>query len=353
MRHPIIEEDLARILEHPVPWDSFRNMRVLISGAYGFVVAYLVEALLYANEKLKLNAHIVGMVRNPEKARKRFAAYQGREDLEFIFQDVCAPIAADLRTDFVIHGASWASPKFYGSQPVGSLLPNVLGTYQLLELARCQRIRGFLFFSSAEIYGRVEPSAIPTPETYEGRVQPTEVRSCYAESKRMGETMCVAWHKQHGIPATMARIFHTYGPGMALDDGRVFADFTRDILERRNIRMMSDGSHRRTFCYLSDAAAALLLIMLKGQPGVAYNMGNDDAEVSIAELAEIMVNLFPDRGLRVERVGESHPDGYLRTTVDRACPDTTRLRALGWTPYVGVKEGFRRTVLSYELSQVS
>lgn len=348
MRHPIIEEDLVRILGQPVPWESFRNSRVLISGAYGFVVAYLVEALLYVNEALDLGITVVGLVRNPEKAKRRFAAYEGRRDLEFLFQDVCAPISEEVRADFVIHGASWASPKFYGSQPVGSLLPNVLGTYQLLELARREQARGFLFFSSAEIYGRVEPSAIPTPETYEGKVQPTEVRSCYAESKRMGETMCVAWHKQYGVPTTIARIFHTYGPGMALDDGRVFADFTRDILERRNIRMMSDGSHRRSFCYLADATVALLTIMLKGEGGVAYNMGNADAEVSIRELAEIMVNLFPERNLRVERIGDAHPQGYLRTTVDRACPDTSKLQALGWKPQIGVNEGFRRTVLSYE-----
>ncbi len=348
MRHPVIEEDLARVLAHPVPWERLRDARVLVSGAYGFVVAYLVEAILYANETLKLGARVTGLVRNPDKAWRRFGAYRGRPDLHFIFQDVCAPLAEPVPADFIVHGASWASPKFYGAQPVGSLLPNVLGTYHLLELARRNAARGFLFFSSAEIYGRVEPSVIPTPETYEGRVQPTEVRSCYAESKRMGETMCVAWHKEHGVPATLARIFHTYGPGMALDDGRVFADFTRDILERRNIRMMSDGAHRRTFCYLSDAAAALLMILLKGDPATAYNMGNDEAEVSIAELAEIMTGLFPERGLRVERVGDAHPAGYLRTAVDRACPDTTRLRGLGWRPRVGVAEGFRRTVLSYE-----
>ncbi|HMP74709.1 MAG TPA: NAD-dependent epimerase/dehydratase family protein [Kiritimatiellia bacterium] len=347
-RHPVIEEDMGRVLASPVPWEALRDARVLVSGAYGFVVAYVVEAILYANERLGLNAKVTGLVRNPEKAWRRFPAYRGRPDLKFLFQDVCAPIPEHIAADFVIHGASWASPKYYGSQPVGSLMPNVMGTFQLLELARRCRSRGFLFFSSAEMYGKVPPDLIPTPETFAGLVQPTEVRSCYAESKRMGETMCVAWHKEHGVPSTMARIFHTYGPGMALDDGRVFADFTRDILEGRNIRMMSDGAHRRTFCYLSDASAALLMILLKGAPATAYNMGNDDAEVSIAELAEIMVGLFPERGLRVERVGDTHPTGYLRTAVDRACPDTRRLRGLGWTPHIGVAEGFRRTVLSYE-----
>lgn len=348
MRHPIIEEDLARILKSPISWDDFRGARVLISGAYGFVVAYLVESLLYANEKLNLNVRVTGVVRNEEKAWKRFHAYRGRTDLEFLVQDICDPLPDYCRADFVVHGASWASPKFYGAQPVGSLLPNVIGTRNLLELAHRSQSRGFLFLSSAEIYGLVPPEAIPTPESYPGAVHPTDLRSCYAESKRMGETMCVAWRHQYGVPTKIARIFHTYGPGMALDDGRVFADFTRNIVERKPIRMMSDGTHRRAFCYLSDATVALLLILLEGEPGTAYNVGNDEAEVSIAELAGVMVSLFPDRGLCVERVSDEHPQGYIRTSVVRACPDTTRLRRLGWRPHVGIREGFRRTVLSYE-----
>ncbi len=346
-RHPLITEDLQRVADQPVPWDRLRGATVVVSGAYGFVVAGLVEAMLHANEVFGLGVRVVGVVRNPEKAWARFAAYKGRSDLSFVFQDVNEPLSWNGPADYVIHGASWASPKYYGSQPVGSMLPNVIGTRNLLELARERGARGFLFFSSAEIYGKVEPDQVPTPETYWGRVNPLDVRSCYAESKRMGETMCVAWHAQYGVPATMARIFHTYGPGMALDDGRVFADFTRDILEGRNIRMMSDGAHRRAFCYVFDAAAAFLQILLKGRPGEAYNMGNDEAEVSIAELAEMLAGLFPERGLRVERVTESHPPGYLRTAVDRACPDTRKLRALGWAPWTGVREGFRRTLLSY------
>lgn len=348
MRHPVIEEDLAGIIRQPAPWEEFRGRRVLISGAYGFVVAYLVETLLYLNEQHNLGLHVYAMGRSREKAERRLGHYWGRPDFTFVQQDVCDPVALEGPVDFVIHGASWASPVYYGSQPVGSLLPNVLGTHRLLELAREKQARGFLFFSSAEIYGHVDPAHVPTPESYNGNVDPVKVRSCYAESKRMGETMCAAWSQQYGVPAKIARIFHTYGPGMALDDGRVFADFVRDVVERRDIRMMSDGAHRRTFCYLADAAVALFLILLKGAPAHAYNMGNDEMEVSIRELADVMVGLFPDRGLRVLRADDSHPAGYLRTTVDRACPDTQRLRGLGWRPRIGIEEGFRRTVLSYE-----
>lgn len=347
-RHPVVEEDLGWIARQPVPWQAFDGATILISGAYGFVVAYLVEALLYRNETAAKPCRVIAVVRNRAKAERRFAAYAGRSDLQYVIQDVCDPVEIEEQVDYVIHGASWASPVYYGSQPVGSLLPNVLGTYRLLELARQHQSRGFLFFSSAEIYGKPDASHVPTPESYPGSVDPLDVRSCYAESKRMGETMCVSWAHQHKVPARMARIFHTYGPGMALDDGRVFADFVRDIVEGRNIRMMSDGRHRRAFCYLADSTVALLTILLKGQVGQAYNMGNDEGEVSILELAGIVAGLFPDRGLRVERVADSHPEGYLRTAIDRACPDTSRLRTLGWQPHYPVAEGFRRTILSYE-----
>lgn len=347
MRHPVIEKDLQQILAAPVPWEQFNGATVLISGAYGFVVAYLVEALLYLNEKRNAGVKIIAMVRNPDKAARRFAAYSGRKDLQFYYQDVCEPAHIEGPVDFIIHGASWASPSYYGGQPVGSLLPNIIGTRNLLDLAVAKKTKRFLFFSSAEIYGKVPAELIPTPETYTGSVDTLDVRSCYAESKRMGETMCVAWHKQHGVNATMARIFHTYGPGMALDDGRVFADFVSDIVNRRNIRMMSAGTHRRAFCYLADSTPALFKIMLEGVPGKAYNMGNDEAEISIRDLAGVMVGLFPERGLKVEQTVDLHQSGYLRTQIDRACPDTAMLRGLGWRPEVAIEEGFRRTVLSY------
>lgn len=347
MRHLIKEKDLEQILASPVPWSRMEGATVLITGAYGFVVAYLVEALLYLNEKRNAGVKVLAMVRNPAKAAKRFSDYKNRKDLEFVFQDVCESATINGPVDYIIHGASWASPTYYGSQPVGSLLPNVIGTRNLLDLAVKKKSRGFLFFSSAEIYGKVPPEMIPTPESYAGNVNTLEVRSCYAESKRMGETMCVAWQKEHGVPTTMARIFHTYGPGMALDDGRVFADFVSDIVKKQNIRMMSEGNHQRAFCYLSDSTPALFKIMLEGQPGQAYNMGNDEAEISIRDLADVMVGLFPEWGLKVEKTVDQHQTGYLRTTIDRACPDTSCLRALGWLPKVDVKDGFYRTIMSY------
>ena len=153
--------------------------------------------------------------------------------------------------------------------------------------------------------------------------------------------MCVSWFRQYGVPASIVRPFHTYGPGMRLDDGRVFADFVADIVHGRDLVVKSDGSARRPFCYLSDAVGGFFTVLLKGEPGEAYNVGNDRSEISIRGLAELLVSLFPDKGLRV-RI-----EGYQETSVVRVCPDISRIRGLGWNPGTSLEQGFLRTVWSY------
>jgi len=348
MRHPVIKEDLDRILKTPVEWPAFEDRTVLVTGANGFLPAYMVETLLRANESgRRAKTHVVALARNAERAAARFSAYEGRGDLEILVQDVCQPIAFSGQIDYIIHAASQASPKYYGSDPVGTLLPNVLGTRHLLDLAVKCRSAGFLFFSSGEVYGHVDDAHVPTKEDGFGYLDPADVRSCYAESKRLGETMCVAWRHQFDVPAKIVRPFHTYGPGMRLDDGRVFADFVSDIVNGRDITLKSDGSARRAFCYLADAVAGFFAVLLRGAAGQAYNIGNESGETSISDLAERLAGLFPDKGLRVVRQEPSLPKGYLRSAISRSCPDTSKARALGWNPVTGIDEGFRRTVQSF------
>ena len=173
------------------------------------------------------------------------------------------------------------------------------------------------------------------------------MRACYAESKRVAETMCVAYAAQHGVGAKIVRPFHTYGPGMDLSDGRVFADFVADIVAHRNIAVQSDGLAMRPFCYLADATAGFLTVLLRGEAGVAYNVGNPDAEISIGSLADLLVSLFPERDLRVIR--EAPPaGGYLQSAVARSTPDIDRIARLGWQPWTSLADGFRRTVESFE-----
>ncbi len=347
MNRSVVLEDLERIADGSLPWREFEGKTVLISGANGFLPAYMVETLLYLNrERSTRPTKVIGLVRNRAKAVARFSDCSGSADLQLLIQDVCEPVSPDGPVDFVVHAASQASPKYFGQDPVGTLAANVLGTWRMLSVARDHRAQGFLFFSSAEVYGQVDSTRGPVREDGFGYLDPAQVRSCYAESKRMGETMATAWAHQYGVPAKIVRPFHTYGPGMALDDGRVFADFVSDVVNRRDIVMKSDGSAVRSYCYLADAVLGFFTVLLLGEVGRAYNIGNVGAEMSTLELANMLVQLFPDRGFKVIRQ-EQRSSGYLESPVSRICPDISLARQLGWEPATSPEEGFRRTVQSY------
>jgi UDP-glucuronate decarboxylase len=344
--HPIIEEDLGRILSSNLPWDRLFGKTILISGANGFVAAYMVETLLHLNAIREANIRVVAMVRNYEKAMHRLGHLAGRSDLSIVVQDVREPYHGPEPVDFLVHAASQAGAKFYASDPVGTFEANVIGTQRMLELARNSKSEGFLFFSSGDVYGRQGDPSIPMKESAYGSVDPLDIRSCYAEGKRGGETLCACWHTQFGVPAKIVRLSHTYGPGMDLKDGRVFADFVADLVFRRNIVLKSDGMASRPFSYLADATIAFFTILLLGKSGEAYNVGAD-TECTILELAEMLCRLFPERNCRVVRQERNPGAASLEGPPSGGHFDISKIRALGWEPTTTLEEGFRRTVESY------
>lgn len=346
-RHAIVAEDLRRIVANDLPWDRLFGKTVLISGANGFVPAYILETLLYLNDTEHAGIQVLALVRNREKAMRRLGHLTGRSDLTLVLQDVRDIYSGSTAPNFVIHAASQASPKFFASDPVGTFETNVLGTRRMLEVARNPRTEGFLFFSSGEVYGAQQDSSVPVSETSYGYLDPVDLRSCYAEGKRGGETLCKCWHAQFGVPAKIVRLSHTYGPGMELDDGRVFADFVADIVAGRNIVLKSDGTARRPFCYLGDATVAFFTILLKGNTGEAYNVGSE-SETSVLDLAEMLCRLFPERNCRVIRELRAPGDPYLVSPVSGGHFDISKIKKLGWEPTTGIEEGFTRTVRSYE-----
>lgn len=347
----IVAEDVARIAAADLPWDSLAGARVLVTGATGFLPAYMVETLLHLNRTrlAQSPACVVALARNAATAEQRFGEAVRAGRLEVLVQDVTAPLPESLRFDYIVHAASQASPRYYGTDPVGTLSANVLGTRNLLEAARRGPMKGFLFFSSGDVYG-LSPDATRTiGEKDYGYVDCTDVRSCYGESKRMGETMCVAWAHQYGVPARMVRPFHTYGPGMRLDDGRVFADFVRDVLNGGPLVLHSDGTARRCFCYLADATDAFFRVLLTGATGEAYNVANASADESIAGLADRLGALF---GVGVERRVRQNAD-YVPSPIPFTRPATTKIEALGWRATTTIEEGFARTVASYRANTTS
>ena len=347
MLNRIIQEDLEFIIKQKIiPWENLKGKTILISGANGFLPAYLVETLLFLNETLDFKIKVIALVRNKAKAEARFAHYLQRPDLIFMIQDVCEPINFKDDLDVIIHAASQASPKYYGIDPVGTLLPNCIGTYHLLELAKQKKVEDFLFFSSGEVYGKVNERQIPTKEIDYGYLDPMNIRSCYGESKRIGETMCVSWAHQFAVPVKVIRPGHTYGPGMSLDDGRVFADFVANVVRNQNIILCSDGTATRSFCYLTDFVLGCFLVLMKGKNTESYNIGSD-LEISIFDLAKKLVALFPEKKLKVIINDGDFKTGYINSPAVRGALDVTKLKNLGWHAYTSIEDGFKRTILSF------
>lgn len=266
--------------------------------------------------------------------------------------DVTHPLPGDLdAADYLIHGASIASPTYYRRYPLETIDANVNGLRTMLEYARRHdSLLGMLFFSTSEIYGDPPATDIPTPETFRGLVSSTGPRACYDESKRLGETLCVIFAQQFGVRVAMARPFNNYGPGLKLADGRVLPDFVRDALAGRDIVMLSDGSPTRTFCYIADAIVGYLKILTHGRPGEPYNIGIEAPEISMRQLADHVAHnareFWGYSGTVLHQA--SKEAAYLVDNPNRRCPDISKARAeLGYSPEVIVDDGIRRALNWY------
>lgn len=330
--------------------------RLLIVGGAGFLGYYLVQAALAANRTLATPIRVTVWDNYARGVPAWLADLDGDPNLERVRHDVTAPLPADMPDfDWIVHAGSIASPTFYRQFPIETMDANVGGLRRLLDRAREQSERGrpvsgFLFFSSSEIYGDPTPDAIPTPETYRGLVSCTGPRACYDESKRYGETLCVNFAQQHGVPVKMARPFNNIGPGLKITDRRVLPDFARDVLAGRDIVMLSDGGPKRTFCYVADAVTGYYKILVRGHAGEPYNIGVESPEISVAELADRVAALARELfGYRGKVVRRASADGdYLVDNPARRCPVIAKARAhLGYEPRIAIDEALRRSLLWY------
>ena len=354
----VVREDVEAILAACDP--EFRRLagrRLLITGGGGFLGYYLVQAALRWNEDAGPADRIeVTVFDNYARGIPKWLEDLRDPGLRVVRHDIREPLPEGLaRQHFIVHAAGIASPTFYRLHPIETMDANVTGLRTLLEHATAglegdEPVEGFLFFSSSEIYGDPAPEAVPTPETYRGNVSCTGPRACYDESKRYGETLCVNFARHHGVPVTIARPFNNYGPGLKISDRRVIPDFARDVLAGRDIVLLSEGSDSRTFCYAADAVSGYYKVLLAGRPGEPYNIGTEEPEITMRELAERMTRiageLFGYEG-RIVRGTSGDPE-YLTDNPSRRCPVIEKARTeLGYEPKVTLDEGLARSLVWY------
>jgi dTDP-glucose 4,6-dehydratase len=302
-------------------------LRFLISGAAGFIGSHLCDRILAeGHEVIGVDNLITGCGSNLDHLRheRRF---------EFIEQDVTLWTAPAARLDAVMHLASLASPKHYFANPIKTLESGSTGTQRMLEVAIRDNSR-FLLTSTSECYG--DPEVHPQVETYWGNVNPVGVRSCYDESKRYAEALTMAYHRVHGARTTIARIFNTYGPRMALDDGRVVPAFIDQALRGEPLTVYGDGSQTRSFCYVRDLVDGLWRLLFS-EERLPVNLGNP-REMTILEFAEhIRAAVNPQLPIEYRPLPQDDPR--------KRRPDITKARTiLAWEPRVDLEEGIRETI---------
>jgi UDP-glucuronate decarboxylase len=355
----VVQHDLDAICTDAA--DELRALAghaVLITGGAGFLGYYLVQAMTHFNRKSEGRDPIrVTVWDNFSRGVPAWlTALADARRVTLRKQDLREPLPPDTG-DFawIIHAASIASPIYYRKDPIGTMDGNINGLRNLLDYFHRRKqagkdALGFLFFSSSEIYGDPDPANIPTREDYRGLVSCTGPRACYDEAKRYGETLCVNFFRQHGLPTKCARPFNNYGPGLKITDGRVLPDFCRDVLAGRDIVMLSDGSATRTFCYSSDSVTGYVKTLVKGHGGEGYNIGTEVPEISMKDLAGKVAalgrELFGYGGKVITQA--SKDKDYLIDNPNRRCPVIEKARThLGYEPKVPLDDGLRRTLIWY------
>lgn len=339
---PVFLEDLETICSQPcIPWEKLRGQTVLVTGATGLIGSQIVSALLYADLKFQLQLTVLALVRNEEKARRVFVAQLAESPrLKFVVGNVEQLPSIKGKVNFIIHGASPTASAFFVQHPVDTIQAAVLGTRNLLELARENNAAGFIYLSSMEVYGAPKDD-IPLKETAGTTIDTMSVRSCYPEAKRLCETMCASYYAQYQVPAVVVRLAQTFGPGVAADDGRVFAEFARCAKNGQDIVLHTTGESKRCYLYTADAVSAILAILLHGEPGKAYNAANPDTYCSICEMASLVADRVSKQDIHVSiRLNEEKSIKYLPP--HHLYLDSSRLQALGWSPTRDLQEMYLR-----------
>jgi dTDP-glucose 4,6-dehydratase len=302
-------------------------MRVLVTGAAGFLGSHLCDRLLAAGHQ------VVGMDNFITGSPANIAHLEGRAEFQFVRHDVTAFIDVDGPLDGVLHFASPASPVDYLELPIQTLKVGSLGTHKALGVAKAKGAR-FLLASTSEVYG--DPLVHPQDESYWGNVNPVGPRGVYDEAKRFAEAMTMAYHRTHGVDTRIARIFNTYGPRMRPHDGRVVSNFIVQALRGEPLTVYGDGRQTRSFCYVDDLIDGILRLFERGS-SEPTNLGNP-REYTVRQLAEEVLRLTGCASAIVERPLPVD-DPKVRQ------PDITRARGtLGWEPKVSLEQGLQKTI---------
>ena len=346
--YSIVDEDSRKMASAPLPWNKLEGKTVLISGANGYVPAYFVHAFMARNRLFHSRINVVALCRSQKRAEERFARYLGCADFMLLIQDVRDPVRYEGRVDFIIHAASPASTSNRHINCAETYTANVLGCHNLLEVSRRNTGCRFLLISSVDVYGNTGSTERFSEDSL-GVLDGLQPRNAYAMGKRGAETLSACYHAHYGVPTVIARPYQIMGPGIGLNDGRLHIDFISQMLTNEKIVLKSDGSAKRSFLYITDAIWGMLLILLSGTPGQAYNVVDEGGEASVLELATLMASLCPNRSINIEFDMSQRDTPAVTQAPIASLGASQKLRGLSWVPEYTLEKAAARMMKAYDV----
>lgn len=332
-KHPFYIEDIDNVLRVK-GLERLKGKTVLVTGATGLIGVHLIDVLMALD-----NVQIYAVGRSKSKAFSRLGEYFNNPLFHFIEQDVCQEFSDDVYADYVIPAASNTHPLAYSQYPIETIMINVKGAENALELA-CRCNATLLYMSSVEVYGEALTNE-PVAEDYTGKLNLSTSRSCYTESKRVSEALCQSYISEKGAKAKIVRLSRIFGPTMLDSDTKASSQFIKKAIEREDIILKSKGEQYFSYTYASDAVAAMLYVMLHGEYGKAYNISNSACNVHLKDFAQ-MCSTYSGKSVIFEMPSESEKKGFSIAT--NATLDNTRLVNLGFKPLYGMEDAIRRTI---------
>lgn len=341
VEQPLYQKDVERVVD-AISWESFAERSFLIIGASGMIGSFMVDVLMQANQKFLLNMDVYAMGRNKERLVHRFSPYVSEKNFYLQIGDITEPLPETLVVDYLIHGASNTHPKAYATDPIGTIMTNLVGTEVVLKHAVATKAKRVLFLSTVEVYGENRGDVELFAEDYCGYIDCNTLRAGYPEGKRVSEALCQAYIAKYGIDIVIPRLSRAFGPTMLLSDTKASSQFILNAVRGEDIVLKSEGTQHFSYIYVGDAVASLLYLLQHGENGEAYNVaGGASFDLYLKELA---TDLAAIGGAKVvfELPDEIEQKGFSKAS--KALLDITKIEALGWRALFDKEESLSHTV---------